>query len=56
MKTENSDIIAEIQRLEDVITKTKSEKLRTDYRKAVRRMKKEMRDYDSFRRAAGARV
>ena len=51
-----SEYEAEIARLEIAIAKTKSEKLRTDYRKAVRRMRKEMRDYDNFRRAAGARV
>ena len=46
---QRNEIEAEIERLEVAIVKTKSEKLRTDYRKAVRRMKKELRDYDKYR-------
>lgn len=41
--------VAEIARLEVAIVKTKSEKLRTDYRKAVRRLRKELVQYDRSR-------
>lgn len=37
---------AEIRRLEDAIRRTRSDHLRRDYGKAVRRMKKELRAYD----------
>jgi hypothetical protein len=37
---------AEIRRLEDAIRRTRSDRLRRDYGKAVRRMKKELRAYD----------
>jgi len=50
MKTENSDIIAEIERLEAAIETSRSEKLRTDYRKAVRRLRKELVQYDRSRK------
>jgi len=40
---------AEIRRLEDAIRRTSSERLRTDYGKAVRRMRKELKDYDRYR-------
>ena len=40
---------AEIRRLEDATRRTSSERLRADYGKAVRRMRKELRDYDKFR-------
>lgn len=46
---QRDEYAAEIARLEVAIVKTKSEKLRTDYRKAVRRMRKELREYDRFR-------
>ena len=37
---------AEIRRLEDAIRRARSDRLRGDYGKAVRRMKKELRAYD----------
>ena len=42
--------IAEMRRLEEAISKTKSEKLRTDYGKALRRMQHELKIYDKYRR------
>ena len=45
--------IAQILRMEDAIRRTNSEHLRRDYRKAVRRMMKELKDYDRFKRTAG---
>ena len=47
------DHIAQILWMEDAIKRTSSEHLRRDYRKAVRRMKKELRDYDRFKHTAG---
>jgi hypothetical protein len=41
--------VAEIDRLQVAISKTKSQHLRRDYSKAVRRMKAELRDYDRFK-------
>ena len=46
---QRNEIEAEIERLEAAIAKSRSEKLRTDYRKAVRRLRKELREYDRFR-------
>lgn len=37
---------AKIRLLEDAIQRTRSDRLRRDYGKAVRRMKKELRAYD----------
>lgn len=42
--------IAEMRRLEEAIAKTKSEKLQKDYGKALKRMRRELREYDAYRR------
>lgn len=42
--------IAEMQRLVAAITKTKSEKLKTDYQKRLKKMVHELKIYDSYRR------
>lgn len=42
--------IKEIQRLEDAIKRTRSERLKTDYGKALRRMYGELKIYDSLKR------
>lgn len=42
--------IAEMQRLEAAIAKTRSEKLRKDYSKRLRKMSHELKIYDSYRR------
>ena len=42
--------INEIKRMEESIKKSKSEKLKTDYSKAINRMKKELRYYDKFKK------
>ena len=46
---QGKEIEAEIERLEAAIAKSRSEKLRTDYRKAVRRLRKELVNYDRSR-------
>lgn len=42
--------ISEMRRLEAAITKTKSEKLKTDYQKRLKKMVHELKIYDSYRR------
>jgi len=42
--------IAEMQRLEEAIAKTKSDKLRKDYGKRLNRMRHELKQYDAYRR------
>lgn len=42
--------IEEIRRLEDAMQKSQSEKLKTDYGKAVKRMKRELKIYDALKR------
>lgn len=42
--------IAEMRRLEEAIAKTKSDKLRKDYGKALNRMRHELKIYDAYRR------
>lgn len=42
--------IAEMQRLAAAISKTKSEKLKTDYMKRLKKMSHELKIYDSYRR------
>jgi hypothetical protein len=42
--------IKEMRRLEEAIEKTKSEKLKKDYGKALNRMRHELKIYDSYRR------
>lgn len=42
--------IEEIRRLEDAIQRSRSEKLKTDYGKAVKRMKHELKIYDALKR------
>ena len=48
--------ISKIATLEEAIRKTKSDYLRKDYRKAVSRMRRELKAYDRFKREAGAGV
>lgn len=42
--------ISEMRRLEAAIVKTKSETLKRDYGKALKRMRHELKIYDSLRR------
>lgn len=42
-------VVAEIERMEDAIRRTKSKYLVADYTRAVKRLKKELRDYDRFK-------
>ena len=41
--------IAEMERLKEAIAKTESEYLKKDYSKALKRMKKELAEYDKYR-------
>lgn len=40
--------IAEMQRLRTAIGKTKSQKLKNDYTKALKRMARELKEYDAY--------
>ena len=42
--------------MKEAINKTKSEKLKKDYSKAIARMKEELRCYDRFRKAEVAEI
>ena len=44
--------VNEIKRMEESIKKTKSEKLKADYTKGIRRMKKQLKIYDNYRKQA----
>ena len=41
--------VAEMERLKEAIAKTESEYLKKDYTKALRRMEKELVEYDRYR-------
>ena len=41
--------VAEIERLKTAIAKTKSVHLKRDYEKALKRMQKELREYDRYK-------
>ena len=49
MDKQREKFVAEIERLEEAIEKTDSKYLKRDYTKAVKRMKRELEDYDKFR-------
>lgn len=40
--------VSEMDRLRDAIARTDSESLRRDYEKALKRMRRDLRDYDRF--------
>ena len=42
--------VAEMQRLKDAISRTDSVTLKRDYQKAYRRMEKDLRLYDAYRK------
>ena len=44
--------VAEIERLKAEIAKTNSEYLKRDYGKALKRMQRELRDYDRYKGGA----
>ena len=44
--------VAEIERLKTAIDKTNSEYLKRDYKKALKRMQRELRNYDRYKGGA----
>ena len=42
--------VAEMKRLKTAIAKTKSEYLKRDYSKALKRMERELKEYDRYKR------
>lgn len=49
MDTKREEYVAEIRRMEAAVEQTKSEYLKRDYGKAIKRMKKELAEYDKYR-------
>ena len=52
MSKERGEIIREIFRLERAVYKTKSEHLRRDYGKAIKRLRRELAVYDQYKQGA----
>lgn len=48
MDAQREKHLAEMDRLRDAIARTDSEYLRRDYLKALKRMERDLRDYDRF--------
>jgi len=51
MDKQREKFVAEIKRLEDAVQKTKSKYLKADYGKRIRRVKKELREYDAYKKS-----
>ena len=52
MNNQRETFINEMFRMEEAILKTKSKYLRNDYIKALKRMKKELQEYDEFQKGS----
>lgn len=52
MDKQREKFVSEINRMEEAINKSKSEKLKRDYSKALKKMKRELKDYDNFKKGA----
>lgn len=52
MDKQREKFVDEMKRIEEALKKTKSKYLKKDYSKALRDMKRELRDYDKFRKQA----
>ena len=49
MDKQREIFVSEIERMEDACRRTKSEYLKRDYQKAIKRMKKELNEYDGYK-------
>ena len=47
--TPREKMVAEIERMEDTVNRTKSKHLRNDYLKGIKRLKRELAEYDRWR-------
>lgn len=52
MDAQRSKYVAEIVRMSNAVMKTKSPKLKNDYLKAIRRMERELAEYDRYKKGA----
>lgn len=50
MDEQRSKQVAKIARMADAVMRTKSPKLKRDYLKAIRKMERELAEYDRYRR------
>lgn len=48
--TKRDEFVTELQRLRDAYDKTKSKFLKRDYGKAIKRMERDLCEYDSYRK------
>lgn len=48
--TSRNEFVAELQRLRESYNKTRSRFLKRDYGKAIKRMERDLREYDSYRK------
>lgn len=56
MDRQRSRQIAEIARMTDAVMRTKSPTLKRDYVKAIRRMERELAEYDRYKKDAKTEV
>lgn len=54
MDNQREAFITEMNRMRAALRKTKSERLRRDYGKALKRMKRELAEYDYYRQGRNA--
>ncbi len=47
--TPREKLIAEINRMEDAVNRTQSRHLKNDYQKGIKRLKRELAEYDRWR-------
>lgn len=56
MDAQRSKYVAEIVRMSDAVMRTKSPTLKRDYVKAIRRMERELAEYDRYKKDAKTEV
>lgn len=56
MDAQRSKYVAEIVRMSNAVMKTKSPTLKRDYVKAIRRMERELAEYDRYKKDAKTEV
>ena len=54
MDAQRKKYVAEMTRMANAVMRTKSPKLKNDYLKAIRRMERELAEYDRYKKGAGA--
>ena len=54
MDKQREAFVKEMRRMKEAIEKTDSPKLKRDYSKAIKRMKKQLKEYDYYRQGRNA--